>query len=214
MAWHGMNMERYKKLVPIHVPCIMRLWVIGEVLFTPSCLEDLARHFDSFKGSTFEWPKGAESIPLCPGTGKIVKPDYTTPHILVACKMCGSNISGTALNLMTRIIPRILTMEGYNKLLPTERSRQIKGIFGKAPPSAEEMRGGGTYQDFYPFLMNVFCGTNLGVPVTMGPGFKLDERLMPAYLAWGLFEKSGLMKEIDAWENDEMTKGMGQVKFR
>ena len=119
----------------------------------------------SNKGSHFDWPRG-EIIELCPATGRKVKTNNSTVHLLVATSMTGISTRGNKLLQLTRIMPRILTLEGYEQIMGGEGlHRQVKservrrtrlGDGFETEPVTETVA-----RDFYPEVAREICGRSV-----------------------------------------------------
>ena len=111
--------------MPTHAPVQTHFGVVGECRWTPLC--DMAmRHFYAQpinKGAKFDWPDG-RIVGICPGTGERVAPTDDRGSdaivILVACQMQGTIIRGADVQMLTRIMPRVLTVKGYRQLMGPE----------------------------------------------------------------------------------------------
>jgi MYND finger len=115
----------FGSVVPLHAPSVYRYIVIAEVVYTPLCQHSLGEHYGT--GLHFAWP-GEEAIGLCPGTGVNVQPDSTSRHILVAFNMMGTQrVEGDHFIACYRIVPRILTIAGYERMV-AENERQAVDI--------------------------------------------------------------------------------------
>jgi hypothetical protein len=98
---------------------LTEMCLVEEAVFTSNCaasFTDFYQSDPSNKGALFEWP-AIEAIATCPGTGKRVGFSSKRAHILVACEMVGFCRQGSSLRAATRIIPRILTLEGFECLM-------------------------------------------------------------------------------------------------
>lgn len=117
------NMSAYLARVPAHGPMPSTYAVLGEVVWTKECQRELAAFYDhggsGGDGKFFRWP-GGDAIGTCPGTGAPVKTDGRTRHLLVACEMQGVKELGEELHEATRILPRVLTREGYMRMVGEE----------------------------------------------------------------------------------------------
>lgn len=112
----GLSPEEYSKIVPTHIPT--RLLVVGECVLTADCVETLTEHYKRNRGTFFEWP-GAEVIWRCPVTGRKHDPNHQETLLLVIQTMFGLFIprSGTGSQLLTRQMPRLLSLEGYERMM-------------------------------------------------------------------------------------------------
>lgn len=130
--WYAENTRRYQEMVPVHAPSLMVFAVVREVVWTQMCqlqmLEFYAR--PSNKGHMFAWPAG-ECVGVCPGTGERVVPDDEKVHLLVACQMQGTVVRGDGVHVVTRIMPRVLTLKGYAAMLGSEDDTAYPGWQGR-----------------------------------------------------------------------------------
>ena len=115
-ACHDASNDDYNSIVPLHMPLSQEMFVLGEVIFTAQCKLSLTMHYRQYPGQWFQWPTG-ETIGICPGTGKKITPDKHTKHLMVTWSMFGSFVSGSTGHMMNRVFPRILTLEGYQKIV-------------------------------------------------------------------------------------------------
>ena len=110
----------YLAQVPNHFPQPSVYAVIGQVVWTKGCQRELAAFYDhggsGGDGKFFRWP-GGDAIGICPATGTAVRTDGRTPHLLVVCEMQGCKAIGTGLHQCFRLLPRILTREGYMRMV-------------------------------------------------------------------------------------------------
>mmetsp|Transcript_27826 Transcript_27826/g.34365 ORF Transcript_27826/g.34365 Transcript_27826/m.34365 type:complete len:470 (+) Transcript_27826:123-1532(+) len=137
----------YFEKVPFHHAIPVRYAIIGEVVWTKHDYADFENYFNDpmRKGALFEWP-GAEAVGICPGTGKRVKYSYTKKHLLVVCNMYGQAIRGSSFNVLSRLMPRILTIDGYYKMLgPDKRDRCVPAKVKHGQGSWETSQ-----EEFYP----------------------------------------------------------------
>lgn len=107
---------RYNCLVPPHSPALVKYGVIREVVWTRSCESSLNAFYSKkcTQEKLFEWP-GAKCIGISPGTGQRVP--FSTTALLVVEVLQGNVLSGETLKSITRIMPRILTYEGYERMV-------------------------------------------------------------------------------------------------
>ena len=122
------GLKQYCSHVPAHSGGFaMELCLIAEVAWTQECyynLQEFYRPSGSQAGRFFEWP-GIEGIAVCPGTGEAVQPDGMHHrdtrgkklHLLCAHSIHGFHQPGSELNILDRVIPRILTVEGFERLM-------------------------------------------------------------------------------------------------
>jgi hypothetical protein len=155
----------YCTLVPRHMPVITRFAVVGEVTFTTAC----KMSFDMFyaqpsnQGAYFAWPAG-ECVCICPGTGEVVAPDSKRVHLLVAANMYATRSKGSSLDMLTRIMPRILTIEGFNHMFREDEGKDthypslVQQMCGRAKRTAnkawEEFHFTGKYLAYERFLLD------------------------------------------------------------
>ena len=120
-------------------------------------------------------------VEICPGTGKKVPTSPTKRRLLVASRMCGWSARPDGPTCMlTRVIPRILTLEGYEKMLghtPRGSPNRLTQVSG---PGAK--KGSSVLQEVYPDLLRRMAG--------LKPG-KQRKRLPAAQRAWEAFHDTG-----------------------
>jgi hypothetical protein len=166
-------------LVPKHnLGMPMEFCLVAEVCFTMCCKLEFTNHYNhDSHGSLFDWP-GIEAILTCPGTGKSIEPDSKALVVLVAFNMYGYYMEGTSLNRLTRVIPRLVTLAGLERLLgELGSSNRLASYSGPGKrPGCEEM------QEMYPNLLRRFAGQKPN---------KLPRRLPSASKAWDEFHASG-----------------------
>jgi hypothetical protein len=123
---------------------ITRFAVVGEVTFTTVC----KMSFDKFYAQpsnqgVLAWP-GGECVNICPGTGEVVAPDRKRVHLLVAANMHGASSKGSSLDMLTRMMPRILTIEGFNHMFREDKGKDalypslVRQMCGRAKRTANE----------------------------------------------------------------------------
>jgi hypothetical protein len=192
-SWHEQNSERYRSIVPLHLPILMQFAVVGETIFTPLCAESLFARFDPCPGVLFDWPKG-RAIGVCPGTGETVQPDYTTVRLLVACVMAGTQgtTQGTTLNIVTRIMPRILTLEGYERMMGPAGPHRSLPMRGSAGAGGGKVAWEGRI-DFYPTLLRSLCG----------------ETVLPVATSWASFIQNGSLSALETFWGDRFRQPLG-----
>ena len=146
--------EEYAKKVPYHSPLPIEYGIIGEVIWTKADYEDMDAYFRQSvqKGVLFKkWP-GAESVGICPGTGKRVPFSRSKKHLLILCNMMGTVIRDGDVCALTRLMPRILTIEGYHKLLgPDKEDGCIPKRIGGHQKDAKTI-----LTEFYPKQLRIF----------------------------------------------------------
>jgi len=130
--------------------------LVAEVRYTNMCemaLKDFYSHKN--KGRMFDWP-GIDAIETCPGTGERIPTHSKELRLLAAFQMHGYFISGGSLHKLTRVIPRILTMNGLNRLFgctPPGSPNRVACYTGTGGcPGCDDM------QDIYPDLLRRFAG--------------------------------------------------------
>ena len=196
----------YFEKVPFHSPLPVRYAIIGEVVWTKHDYEDFEHYFDDpmRKGALFEWP-GAEAVGICPGTGKRVKYSYTKKHLLIVCNMYGQAIRGSSFNLLSRLMPRILTIEGYYKMLgPDKRDRCVPAVVkhGRGPWETSQ-------EEFYPKQLEFVNSTvrGQGYPSTAANGAPMfASRAYDRYHASGEYTKYERYMEN---KNVDLNRAMG-----
>ena len=178
------SFTEYCTQVPMHTPHLVVFAVIREVTWNKVDFDDFADFYKSEPGSLFDWP-GAECIPICPGTGEKVPYSQTQKHILVACNLQGTVIRGSALNGLTRIMPRILTFKGYEKMMgpsvyTSGDDHRCVMISKKEPGTPEKV-------ELYPTALRLMKGNHV----------------MPASMAYDEFHTNGLYKAFERMLDDE-----------
>ena len=172
------------RVVPHH-DCgdYMEYLLIEEVHYTMMCRVS----FDCFysqtanRGKRFNWPR-IEAVETCPGTGRKVATSPTERRLLVCSRMMGWSLSpdGETMHLMTRILPRILTLQGYENLLghtPEGSPNRITKVSG---PGAK--KGSNVLQEIYPDLLRRMAGLK---------PHKQRKKLSTASDAWNTFNSNG-----------------------
>lgn len=173
--------KKYFARVPPHdAGQRMQLCLIAEVGFTRACefgLNDFYRPQGPNAGKCFEWP-GIDAIVTCPGTGEKVKPDGgKRMHLLVAHSISGYQMHGSKLEIFDRIIPRILTIEGHERLMGGEPGSANRFVEGEAvhADGTQEITRNLVYPDALRRTTNA----------------KAPKRLQPMSQAWEGFHESG-----------------------
>jgi hypothetical protein len=204
--WYVENNRRYQELVPLHAPALAFFAVIREVIYTPLC--DMQMRFfyamPSNQGQMFAWPNG-DCIGICPGTGERVMPDDKTVHLLVAYNMQGTVMRGKSVRLVTRIMPRILTLKGYDAMLGPKDDTSFPGWQGNVTSTLvqcfDPQKGGmqpppdtpiTQYQPFYPDVLRI-----------LSDGEIRRKRPMTANDAWEEFNNLGRFKALERMLLDE-----------
>ena len=115
--------------------------LVAEVKYTTMCAQSFRAFYSdaSNKGRFFDWP-GGEAVCVCPGTGRRVETSTRERHLLVATQMCGFRVVGGTAHCLTRIIPRILTLEGYERLVGTAKGAPNRQTH--LPPNAPRIAAG------------------------------------------------------------------------
>ncbi len=163
--------------------------IVGEVIWTKYDYADFKQYYDDpdKKGRLFDWP-GAEVVGICPGTGKQVEYSHTTTHLLVVCNMYGSAIRGNSVNILSRLMPRILTLEGYYRMLgPTKKDRRMESFRAASRVNGEAMIN--SEKEFYPEelrSMNMMRGYS-----SMAKGGARHSTPMTASMAYDRYHASG-----------------------
>jgi len=180
---------------------------VGEVVFTRACEECFLEFYSrpSNRGRLFAWPDGA-CVAVCPGTGARVAPDGKSVHILVACQMHGATARGSTLHQLTRIMPRLLTLEGYRAMLGPEDAPGFPGYQGVVRSVATRVDPTGkalgppqtTMRPFYPEVLRSMCGGGGG-----GKG-KAPKRPASANEAWERFHGAGLYLALERLLEDDL----------
>jgi hypothetical protein len=132
------------------------------------------------EGNRFEWP-GVDCIGICPGTGKKVPFSMTEKHILVACELQATVLQQGQHIVSLRITPRILTKEGYERLMgPPGPHRQLSPVVnGKSQERVE----------FYPTAFSDIA--------------KKTAAFSTASMAYDEFCAAGLYKAFELWLEKE-----------
>jgi hypothetical protein len=175
--------EGYFTQVPLHTPDQVVYAVIGEVVWTKPDFLDFTDFFKNEPGKLFDWP-GAECVPICPGTGEKVSYSRTEKHLLVACKLMGNVYRGSTLHAVSRIMPRILTIKGYEKMMGPSGDHRCVTI------SKKESSVGKEKVEFYPTAFRLMKGNGV----------------MTASQAYDEFHGSGLYKAFERLLDDEIAK--------
>ena len=167
----NVTMEEVCSAVPLHTPMVQEMFVLGEVIYTPNCARMLTMHYRLYPGQLFQWPTG-ETIGVCVGTGEKIKPDKKTIHLMVTWSMFGSVRNGETEHVMNRVFPRILTVEGYEKIVggqPTDPHRCIKSVERESDGS--EKANTSTNIPFYPDFVRLNAKNGTTMPKRKGnPG--------------------------------------------
>jgi hypothetical protein len=182
------NAEEYFTRVPLHAPSQVVYAVIREVIWTKPDFLDFTDFYKTEPGKLFDWP-GAECVPICPGTGEKVSYSQTEKHLLVACNLQGNVFRGTTLHGLTRIMPRILTIKGYEKMMGPSGDHRCVMI------SKKERSVGTEKVEFYPTALRLIKGSGA----------------MTASQAYDEFHSSGLYKAFERLLDDERTSRIGNV---
>ena len=149
-------------------------------------MEDFyGRHNLQNRGKYFDWPA---MVDACVGTGERVKTDNKRIHIMCAETIAGGVILSNSFHSLTRVIPRILTLEGYEKLMgnsPKDDKRRFVQTSG--PYKSMEL---------YPTLLRKTCSKDLKKkmnpkkPITFNKGWELFHE-SGRYLAYEKFCQLG-----------------------
>jgi hypothetical protein len=174
------NTEEYFTHVPLHSPSQVVYAVIREVIWTKPDFLDFTDFYKTEPGKLFDWP-GAECVSLCPGTGEQVSYSHTEKHLLVACNLQGNVFRGSTLHGLTRIMPRILTIKGYEKMMGPSGDHRCVMI------SKKESSVGTEKVEFYPTALRLMKGNGV----------------MTASQAYDEFHSSGLYKAFERLLDDE-----------
>jgi len=149
------------------------------VTFTKKCAIGFKDHYDTGNaGAYLTWP-GGDACGVCQATGTKIKPDSKTRHLLIVWEMAGRAANGVLCYL---VIPRILTREGYEKIM---------GGPGNHRCTAKD-------KTFYTPRRQTFDGT-LGELCSWGKGAP------PAGAAWSQVHSDGTYCAIERWFKDERT---------
>lgn len=201
--------ERYHARIPPHLPCPMKFCVVGEVTWTAKSkfIMDGYYHPDGRNKSAFcRWP-GGNVVAVCPGTGKIVQPSTKERHLLVAQRLQGmtmGNGDGSRMNLVDRIMPRILTMRGYDEIMdknPSSRVVETMKTVGHGQPVQSRL-------EFYPYIVRTLSDNVRSMAMRDGDvqatmAAEIDARLpIPAHIAWEVWTGSGQFAAFDRYLND------------
>ena len=119
-------LRQYKTRVPPHSPPIVTFGVIGYCVWTRACQQQMTQFFQARPGDLFQCP-GGECVGVCPSTGTEIPCDGQTKHLLVATMQQGTVIRGSTIEMLTRVMPRVLTLEGYEAMMgPAGDHRRVK----------------------------------------------------------------------------------------
>jgi O-acetyl-ADP-ribose deacetylase (regulator of RNase III) len=182
--------KQYYSTVPPHLPVQVVYAVIAEVLWTEIDYQEMKAYYERQPGRFFEWP-GVECVGICPGTGKKVPFSRTEKHLLVACNLQGSAMEGNSvLAMATRVMPRILTLAGYEKMMgPSGPHRNV--LISKTPGGPKEPVA------FYP---DFFRETQRDNPLFYNASRAFDR-----------FHATGLYKAFERWLDDEKERNRPRV---
>jgi hypothetical protein len=184
------HMKEYWTRVPLHEPYQVVYAVIGEVIWTKPDFLDFTDFYKNEPGKWFDWPgPGAECIPICPGTGEKVSYSQTEKHLLVACTLMGNVFRGTTFHAVSRIMPRILTIKGYEKMMGPSGDHRCVTISKMGRSAGKEK------VEFYPTAFRAMKGSGV----------------MTASQAYDEFHGSGLYKAVERLLDDEKAKIPFQV---
>ena len=103
---------------------VFQLYIMGEVVFTPDCFKAAKKTFyddGGCIGAHFEWPDH-RCIFMCPVTRRIATPDSKTPYIFCYQPLAAIYWKDGIQNTSTRLMPRLLSMEGYNHIMQNKRN--------------------------------------------------------------------------------------------
>jgi hypothetical protein len=186
------SLTEYFTQVPTHTSHPVVFAIVREVTWNRSDFLEFANFYKDEPGSLFDWP-GAECIPICPGTGEKVPYSQTQKHLLVACNLQGTAIRGTAIHILSRIMPRILTFKGYEKMMgpsvyTSGGDHRCVMISKKEPGTPEKV-------ELYPTALRLMKGNHV----------------MPASMAYDEFHTTGLYKAFERMLDDDKAEA---VKLR
>ena len=171
-------------LVPVHIHCPKKLILIAEVIYTDQCRfqmeEFYGRHNLENRGRYFDWPA---MIDACVGTGERVKTSHKRVHIMCAETIVGMVKMGDQEQHLIRLVPRILTLEGFEKIMGnSDDKRRFIATTGS------KYKG----QQLYPELLRKTCSKDLKKnmrpkkPITFNKGWELFHE-SGRYLAYERF---------------------------
>jgi len=189
-SWGGQEQfdpKQYYSKVPIHSPTQVIYAVIAEVLWTEIDYLEMKAYYDGELGKYFDWP-GVECVGICPGTGEKVPFSMTDKHLLVACNLQGSTMQGNSLVMTTRVMPRILTRAGYEKMMGPSGGPHRTILISKTLDGPKEP---------VPFYPDFFQETQRANPYFYGASRAYDQ-----------FHATGLYKAFERWLDDEKGKYM------
>jgi hypothetical protein len=191
--------------VPYHMPMPTQYVIIGEAIWTKEDYDDFKSYFDDpeRKGRLFDWP-GVECVGICPGTGERVQYSRNKKHLLVVCNMYGQALRGTSLNLCSRLMPRILTLKGYHKMLGEEKEDRC------IPSRRGGFESGGTgdgYDEFYPTQMIAMSTYRGYVPPYPGAP-------MQASYSYDRYHASGEYTKYERYIEMNRAGGTGKIHLR
>jgi hypothetical protein len=201
--------KRYHTRVPAHLPSPMMFCVIGEVTWTTKSkfVMDQYYHPDGVnKGKHCQWP-GGNAVAVCPATGVIVQPDTEERYLLVAQRLQGMCEKDSHINLVDRIMPRILTLPGYDKIMENDpRSRGVRTM--KTTGQGQQVE---SHLEFSPHIVRTLseCIRSMAmrdVDVQASMAFEINEKFpVPAHIAWEVWTGSGQYEVFDRFLNDNKT---------
>jgi tetratricopeptide (TPR) repeat protein len=152
---------KWQTVVPPHNSPVTEMMVLGECLWTPMCMSSLCDHYRDYPGRYFKWPSG-KTIGTCPSTGKTICPDTSTVRLMVIYNIWGAVQTGGTQQSMSRPMPRIMTVEGYERLVGGTPADHHRCILHRLSENEA------TRIPFYPDFVQRFANRDPNQPVVAG----------------------------------------------
>jgi len=135
----------------------------------------------------------------CPGTGEKVPFSYTERHFLVVCELAVSGVVavGSKTNFLTRIMPRILTRKGYEKMMGGKKgtpNRMLQAIVMETGEAADSKISLELYPD--------------ALKITNPEGCKV----INAATAYSNFHEAGLYKAFERLMEDRTDEEISMLQ--
>lgn len=133
----------------------------------------------------------------------------TEKHLLAVCELQGSVLNETSgeFHLYTRIFPRILTKEGYDKMLGPKGSEQ-RLVRWDMITSGGVKQAEGTMELYPDALGNVKESSGFGL-INFSAKYKKQGITPFASMAYSDFHESGMYKSFERLCEDEREKNHG-----
>ena len=194
------NGDHWLQLVPPHTPHLTELMVLGEVIVHQACLAGLRHQYSLYPGKYFKWPHG-DNIDICPMTGKRIVPDAKTIYLMVTWTMFGSFRVGSDVHVLNRVWPRILTIEGYEKMVGGEKYDEHRSL-GRMKVTVERSSGKEkrekVWSPFYPDGVRQAAANGLRMGVGRGIPGESEFFYVPKKARTKGFRKGSVLA-TDAW---------------